>query len=351
MSTTYFDGVAFADTDAVGSNGYGYNNPVTLSDGNTYPWFYGLLLAAKRDLGKALSAASATSVAIGSGSKTFTLTENIPFTTGAFVVAARNSAPTTTYMFGQVTAYNSTTKVLTINVGASEYVGSGTYTDWSISISGKNSQGSPGADGALGLTYTARSSDTVLGLADDGKAFVATSAFTQTLTAAATLGAGWAVVYKNNSAGAVIIDPNGSETINGSTTLRLAPKESVLLFCDGSNFHILSSHMPKPTGNGNFPNATGAITIDCAIYPSGSVYSLTATGNVTITLSNLPASGIFYDILIAVKQDGTGSRTVTINNTVGTITTASTTASKTDFYQLGCFDGTNLFIIGERIGQ
>ena len=59
---------------------------------------------------------------------------------------------------------------------------------------------------------------------------------TLTLTAAATLGDGfWCYVRKADaSVNAVIIDPDGSETVNGSATLSLTTQyDQRLLVCDG----------------------------------------------------------------------------------------------------------------------
>jgi hypothetical protein len=92
-------------------------------------------------------------------------------------------------------------------------------------------------DGPLAETFAvARSSNTILAAADHGKTFVATSSFTQTLTAAATLGDGWGVQYRNDGTGIITLDPNGSETIDGATTITLPPGAGVRIRCDGSNF-------------------------------------------------------------------------------------------------------------------
>lgn len=67
--------------------------------------------------------------------------------------------------------------------------------------------------------------------------------FTITLLAAAgNDGATIAVRKTDSSTNVVTIDGNGAETINGSTTLGLtAQYSSVLLVCDGSDWHIVSS--------------------------------------------------------------------------------------------------------------
>lgn len=92
-------------------------------------------------------------------------------------------------------------------------------------------------DGTLAETLVpARSSNTILGLADHMTVIEASATFTQTFTAAATLGNGWSVGYKNVGTGIVTLDPNASETIDGSTTVALNPGESCLIYCDGSGF-------------------------------------------------------------------------------------------------------------------
>lgn len=86
---------------------------------------------------------------------------------------------------------------------------------------------------------TSRASNTILAAADREKTFIATAAFTQTLTAAATLGDGWVVGFINNSTGLLVLDPNGSETIDGQTTLSLLPGETVRIVCNGISFRTM----------------------------------------------------------------------------------------------------------------
>lgn len=88
----------------------------------------------------------------------------------------------------------------------------------------------------IGVATSSRSSNTILGTADRGVFIYVTSTFTQTLTAAATLGDGWYCDYRNNGTGIITFDPNSSETFNGSTTWKLYQGESVRIYCNGSNF-------------------------------------------------------------------------------------------------------------------
>lgn len=85
----------------------------------------------------------------------------------------------------------------------------------------------------------ARSSNTILGLSDKGKTVVATSTFTQTLTAAATLGDGWYCDLRNDGTGIITLDPNSTEQVNGATTLKVYPGEACRIVCDGSGFKAL----------------------------------------------------------------------------------------------------------------
>ncbi|KPL67402.1 hypothetical protein SZ64_04345 [Erythrobacter sp. SG61-1L] len=71
-------------------------------------------------------------MAIGTGSKGFTLTADAAFVSGQGVVITSNANPTTHYMVGTITAYNSGTDALTVNVTSS--AGSGTRSDWTIGL-------------------------------------------------------------------------------------------------------------------------------------------------------------------------------------------------------------------------
>lgn len=73
---------------------------------------------------------------------------------------------------------------------------------------------------------------------DEGKLLRVSGTTTVTLPAAATATDGFVVIIKNVDSNTVTIDGDGSETIDGATTLDLAAQESVVLVCDGSNWHV-----------------------------------------------------------------------------------------------------------------
>lgn len=90
---------------------------------------------------------STSSVAIGTGSKSFTTQEGLSFAIGAWVLIASGADPTD-YMHGQVTNYSGT--ALTVNVTG--IGGSGTHADWTISLAGApGAQGPQGEQGEQGI--------------------------------------------------------------------------------------------------------------------------------------------------------------------------------------------------------
>lgn len=102
------------------------------------------------------------------------------------------------------------------------------------------------------IVRSARTSNTILGTADQGKLIEATAnSYTQTITAAATLGDGWWCYVSNVGTGFITIDPNASETItvNGvaQTTWILWPNEMGVLVCNGSNFFYYVFHKGEIT--------------------------------------------------------------------------------------------------------
>lgn len=88
---------------------------------------------------------SSTSLAVGTGTKVFTTQSGKSFSNGALLLISRSGGAD--YMYGQVSSYSSTT--LTMNITTTS--GSGTYTDWIISVSGiPGPTGPTGAAGPVG---------------------------------------------------------------------------------------------------------------------------------------------------------------------------------------------------------
>ena len=115
---------------------------------------------------------------------------------------------------------------------------------------------------------------------------------TLTMTAAGTLGNNWFFQLRNEGTGALVVDPPGSQTINGSSTLTFQPGDSAIIFTDGNNFYTL--------GYGQSP----VFAFD---YTS---ISVAGTGNYTLSGSEL--NRIAYNFTGVL----TGNRTIIVPQTV-----------------------------------
>lgn len=90
---------------------------------------------------------------------------------------------------------------------------------------------------SLLVTTGAKASTFTLGATDNGKILRCTGTYTINMDAAATLGDGWKVVIINEGTGTLTIDGDGSETINGATTLALSTQYGyAILSGNGTSF-------------------------------------------------------------------------------------------------------------------
>lgn len=122
------------------------------------------------------------------------------------------------------------------------------------------------------LQYESRSTNTILGVADKGKAIDITAAITQTFDADETLGDGWWVILRNatdDGTTVVVLNPAGTETIDGLTTVTMYSGESRLIMCNGSggNFNsvLLEGGFALFTADDNFivPHGISNLTVAC----------------------------------------------------------------------------------------
>jgi hypothetical protein len=216
----------------------------------------------------ALYGTSTTSVAVGTGSKSWTTQTGKQFSVGVFLTIARTAAPTN-WMVGQVTAYNSGTGALTVNVTGTN--GSGTYTDWTINVSGAQ-----GATGLTGPAYVqARSTKTgayTLVAGDLGNLIDCTSGtFTLAFTAAATLTSSWWCEIRNSGTGDVTLDPNSTEQIDGLTSFVMYPGEHRRVFCTGTAFVtlVINPFYFTATASGNWIEPPGYKLFDGLLWGAG----------------------------------------------------------------------------------
>ena len=121
-------------------------------------------------------------------------------------------------------------------------------------------KGETGAAGVVTLVRSARTSNTILGVADNGTLIDITSGtFSQTFTAAATLGSGWCCYIRNSGTGDVTLDPDASEQIDGLTSYVMYPGETRLIQCTGTAFFsvVLSSFYKTFTTTDTFVKPPG----------------------------------------------------------------------------------------------
>ena len=205
---------------------------------------------------------STTSNTIGTGSKTWTVETGKSLVVGMFYRMASTASPTT-FAAGTVTAYNSSTGSLTLNVTVTS--GSGTITAWTGSLTAA----------IVGGTMTRRAitgADTVIAGDNGGLLDITSGTFTLSYTAAATLGSGFWCVIRNSGTGDVTHDPASSETIDGLTSFVMYPGESRLVQCNGTAFYsiVLSGFNKTFTASGTFTRPPGYSAFSGLLWAGGS---------------------------------------------------------------------------------
>jgi hypothetical protein len=170
-------------------------------------------------------------------------------------------------------------------------------------------------DGALAsMPYATKSSGYTLLTTDRGKLIDCTAALEIELLAVATAGAGFYFIAKGNG-GAVTLDPNGSENINGSSTsATVANGSSAFVLCDGTAWFTVT-----------MSSATGDVT---------------TTGTQTLTNKSLSDSTTFFidnsdatkKLQFQISSITTGTtRTVTWPDTDGTVWTTGQDATAAQY--------------------
>lgn len=152
MADITLDGLDFDVADFVGEDGLGHVQvlPATTgASGAAYPaearFPNRVFRAALNQLGQGLYSTSTSSVAIGTGSKSFTLATSVQITDGAFVLVT-DQANDANYMYGQVTSVVGL--VYTVNV--TDTGGSGTIASWNFQVSGVKGAAGTVTDGDKG---------------------------------------------------------------------------------------------------------------------------------------------------------------------------------------------------------
>jgi hypothetical protein len=125
--------------------------------------------------GTDFSATSTTSLTVGTGSKSLTIQTGKQFQIGQSIRIADTSTPAN-FMDGQVTAYNSGTGAMTVNV--SSVGGSGTVAAWAISLAVSGSGSFVTLTGAETLTNKTLTAPTIATITNSGTVTVPSGTYT-----------------------------------------------------------------------------------------------------------------------------------------------------------------------------
>lgn len=237
---------------------------------------------------------STTAVAIGSGSKSFTTQPGLQFFPGGTLNIASN-ASALNYMNGTVTSYNTTTGALVVSVLS--FGGSGTHSDWNISVSGI--QGPPGtvtaitvatANGLAGtssgggtpqLTLTTSITGIVKGNGTSLSA--ATAGVDYVIPSGSISGNAGTVTTNANLTGPVTSVGNATSVSNGVIT------EAMQLLSDNTTNNVSTSkhgYAPKaPADATKFLNGAGVYStpVTSALIGTSTTSLAIATGTITFT--------------------------------------------------------------------
>lgn len=93
---------------------------------------------------------------------------------------------------------------------------------------------------SLAMPVTFFGTNYTVGVADRAKTLIWNGgAGTLSTASAGTLANDWFFQLRNEGTGALTIDPAGSQTINGLSTLVFQPGDSAIIFTDGNNFYTI----------------------------------------------------------------------------------------------------------------
>ncbi|MBX5008131.1 hypothetical protein [Rhizobium lentis] len=204
-----------------------------------------------------------------------------------------------------------------------------------------------GVDIAFGRAsvYAAKSGDYTALAVDDNAVLRFTAAATLSLSAAATIGANWHLTVIADGA-YVMIDPNGSETIDGATTLTVPNGYSVEIYCTGSAFVtgksaamvlntqagsfidglLLSNNGSNPTTHIDF--AAGSVRSGSSFVSSASSFTkringtwAVGSGSGGLDAGSVAASSTYFAYALRKDADGTFDVVFSTSGTIGGVTT------------------------------
>lgn len=240
---------------------------------------------------------STTSNSIGTGAKTFTIQSGKMFVAGQFLMVADAAAPTTNYMFCQVTSYSGTSLVLnSLRVG-----GSGTKTSWVIGLSGPQGEGGdvlPSFSGNAYKSLRVNAGETDAEWVDEGYVLIETLSPSGAATStSATLPTTYqdilVLVEASITSGLGVTVSNDGSTYGGAATFFSATTASVK-----ATFHILGYRLGFGQIVGSLTTSAGPAIGSTA----GEMRGWAATGGITNLRFSNGSGNLTATILIYGKR-------------------------------------------------
>lgn len=228
-----------------------------------------------------------------------------------------------TFLDWDTTASNNT------DVGGIGILGTNPVSNFDDALRTIMAQLRAGVDGEV--VYATKGSN-YSSVANDNNAFHRfTATATVTLVAAATLGAGWHYAVSAVGASTIVtIDPNGSETIGGVTTLIIRGGQTAFIVCDGTNFQVEIRGKAYATQSGGYTALVG---------DKNTAQRFTASATLALTAAATLGSSWTLDVIAdggAVTIDPNGSETINGQTTLSVPNGSSCT--------IIC-DGSNFFTV------
>lgn len=190
------------------------------------------------------------------------------------------------------------------------------------------------------VPMVARSSNTQLTAADRGKLFDCTGTWSQAFAACSTLAANWWCYLRNSGTGIITLDPDGSETVDGTATVAISRGEMVLITCSGSALSTFAiggcgdHEVTVHTGNGHGSTNTKIRRFTTTLRNVGSAitYADSAANGASFTINK----GGLYELFYA---DGASSSTGWFGATVNSsqLTTAINSITDMSVRAMLCF--------------
>ena len=135
-----------------------------------------------------------------------------------------------------------------------------------------------------------------------------TASLTLSLTAAATLGSGFTFAAWNSGTGAVVIDPSGSELINGGATLTLLAGQWAFITCTGTAWKALTQTAQSSCVLSPTDKESGLIVTNGGLTASVAAGGVMQSGRATVALSGQK----YFEIALDVKASSGSSAFVGI---------------------------------------